>query len=74
MTAKDTERMVGWGVASFFFIILLLAIITSPVWVTCIYDRAYKRGYIQALDDARRGKPAKYKLVQVAEKWVEVER
>ena len=72
MTAKDTERMVGWGVASFFFIVLLLALITAPVWVSCIYDRAYKRGYTQALDDARLGKPARYKLVQTAEKWVEV--
>lgn len=33
-----------------------------------------KHGYIAALDDARLGKPAKYKLVQTAEKWVEVEK
>jgi hypothetical protein len=33
-----------------------------------------KHGYTAALDDARLGKPAKYKLVQAAEKWVEVER
>lgn len=31
-----------------------------------------RQGYIQALDDARLGKPAKYKLEQTAEKWVEV--
>lgn len=74
MTAKDTERMVGWRVASFFFIVLLLALITAPVWVSCINDRAYKRGYIQALDDIRLGKMPRYKLVKTAEKWVEVRR
>lgn len=34
----------------------------------------FKNGYTAALDDARLGKPARYKLVQTAEKWVEVER
>ena len=33
-----------------------------------------KRGYTAALDDARLGKPAKYKLVKTAEKWVEVKK
>ena len=31
-------------------------------------------GYKECLDDIRMGKPAKYKLVQTAEKWVEVEK
>lgn len=34
----------------------------------------FEAGYTAALDDARLGKPAKYKLVQTAEKWVEVEK
>lgn len=37
-------------------------------------DTNWKDGYVTALDDARLGKPAKYKLVQTAEKWVEVEK
>jgi hypothetical protein len=36
------------------------------------YGIGLKKGYIAALDDARLGKPAKYKLVKTAEKWVEV--
>lgn len=35
-------------------------------------DTNWKDGYLTALDDIRLGKPAKYKLVQTAEKWVEV--
>ena len=31
-------------------------------------------GYIRALDDIRLGKEPKYKLVKIAEKWVEVEK
>ena len=31
-------------------------------------------GYTAALDDIRLGKTTRYKLVQTAEKWVEVER
>ncbi|MBO7330056.1 MAG: hypothetical protein J6W00_14940 [Lentisphaeria bacterium] len=38
------------------------------------YDKGQEKGYTAALDDARLGKPAKYKLVQTAEKWVEVEK
>lgn len=36
------------------------------------YGKGREKGYTDALDDARLGKPAKYKLVQTAEKWVEV--
>lgn len=36
------------------------------------YDKGHEKGYTDALDDIRMGKPAKYKLVQTAEKWVEV--
>lgn len=36
------------------------------------YDKGHEKGYTDALDDARLGKPAKYKFVQAAEKWVEV--
>ena len=38
------------------------------------YSIGEKKGYTDALDDARLGKPARYKLVQTAEKWVEVKR
>jgi hypothetical protein len=38
------------------------------------YGIGQEKGYTAALDDVRLGKPAKYKLVQTAEKWVEVER
>ena len=38
------------------------------------FGKGYKEGYISALDDIRLGKPVKYKLVQTAEKWVEVEK
>lgn len=42
------------------------------VSVTAGYAKGWERGYISALDDARLGKPARYKPVQTAEKWVEV--
>lgn len=35
-------------------------------------SEGFRSGYIAALDDARLGKPARYKLVQIAEKWEEV--
>lgn len=38
------------------------------------FSSGYEDGYIQALDDIRLGKTPKYKLVKVAEKWVEVEK
>ena len=50
-------------------IVSILIIITFLVGYFCGKDNGYK----ECLDDIRQGKPAKYKLVQTAEKWVEVE-
>ena len=50
----------------------MLAIFGYLVGVAFGSDKGFRSGYIQALDDARLGKPARYKLVQTAEKWVEV--
>lgn len=35
-------------------------------------DTNWRDGYVTALDDIRLGKTPRYKLVQTAEKWVEV--
>jgi hypothetical protein len=58
-------------VGSILFLIFAAGV---TIGVVVGFTRGEKQGYIQALDDARLGKPAKYKLVQTAEKWVEVER
>ena len=55
-------------------LILLFVFIGVPCMV-CFSngeEEGFRAGYIAALDDARQGKPAKYKLVQVAEKWEQV--
>lgn len=56
--------------------VIILAFLAVAVFVIFTIGRAFgfKDGYTAALDDARFGKPAKYKLVQTAEKWVEVEK
>jgi hypothetical protein len=57
---------------------VIAGIVTLLAFVFCGfafgYDRGYEKGYTEALDDARLGKPARYKLVQISEKWVEVGR
>ena len=55
-----------------FGIILLFFLVASAFYYGV--DKGHKEGYIQALDDIRLGKTPKYKLVKVAEKWVEVEK
>lgn len=55
--------------------VMVSGFITGMLCMLCLSigeDRGFQRGYIAALDDARQGKPAKYKLVQVAEKWEQV--
>lgn len=44
------------------------------VFSVIFYHVGFEEGYTVALDDIRLRKPAKYKLVQTAEKWVGVER
>lgn len=66
---SEQEEKVLWTIIAIVFFAVLCG-------VPCLigYRLGMDKGYIQALDDARLGKPAKYKLVQTAEKWVEVER
>jgi hypothetical protein len=55
--------------------VIVSCFITGMLCMLCLSigeDRGFRLGYIAALDDIRQGNPAKYKLVQVAEKWVEV--
>ena len=54
--------------------IITVTLLVVAVFVTFTIGRSfgYQEGYTEALDDARLGKPAKYKLVQTTEKWVEV--
>lgn len=57
-------------VALICFGVTLVAFVFSVIF----YHVGFEKGYTTALDDIRLGKPAKYKLVQAAEKWVEVEK
>lgn len=54
--------------------VIILVSLAVAVFAIFTIGRAFgfEEGYTAALDDARLGKPAKYKLVQTAEKWVEV--
>jgi hypothetical protein len=59
------------------FIIEILAIVVIVSAITFYsyvvgYGRGQEKGYKDALDDIRLGKIPRYKLVQTAEKWVEV--
>lgn len=58
-------------VGSILFLIFAAGV---AVGVTAGYAKGWERGYTAALDDARLGKPARYKLVETAKKWVEVEK
>jgi hypothetical protein len=61
---------------------VIVAVFLGIILLSCVFlvsigygiNKGYKEGYIQALNDIRLGKTPKYKLVQVAEKWVEVEK
>lgn len=61
-----------WEVIGAILAIAIGVFLAAFVSVTAGYAKGWESGYISALDDARLGKPAKYKLVQTAEKWVEV--
>ena len=57
-------------------ILFVLSILIAMVCFSAIigYGCGTKNGYTQALDDIRLGNKPRYKLVQTAEKWVEVEK
>lgn len=63
-----------WEVIGAILAIAIGVFLAVFVSVTAGYAKGWEKGYIAALDDARLGKPARYKLVQTAEKWVEVEK
>ncbi len=75
---KEKVKDYGYSVCVVFpmILILLFVFIGLPcmVFFSIGEEKGFRSGYIAALDDARQGKPAKYKLVQVAEKWVEVKK
>lgn len=64
------EHFIGVLIAMFIVICVMLYSFARRQGV----EEGFKRGYISALDDIRLGKPAKFKLVKTAEKWVEVEK
>lgn len=66
---SEQEEKVMWTIIAIMSFALLCGV---PFVIGCRIGM--DKGYIQALDDARLGKSAKYKLVETAEKWVEVER
>ena len=55
-------------------LIFLGVTMVAFVFSTIFYHVGFEKGYTTALDDIRLRKPAKYKLVQTAEKWVEAEK
>lgn len=50
--------------------LVLFILIIIPFLVGYCFGR--DNGYKECLEDIRMGRPAKFKLVQTAEKWVEV--
>ena len=64
------EHFIGVLIAMFIVICLMLYSFARSQGE----KEGFQIGYISALDDIRLGKPAKYKLVKTAEKWVEVEK
>lgn len=66
-----------WGVcglAGIIFFLLIISAIGYNYGKTRGCKDGYKDGYTSALDDIRLGKTPKYKLVKIAEQWVEVEK
>lgn len=53
------------GPALILFILLIIPFVVG-------YYLGKDNGYKECLEDIRLGRPAKFKLVQTAEKWVEV--
>lgn len=70
---KDFEEL-GWKVAAFLLFISMLLIACSIPLMCAVHSKGWEKGYKECLDDIRLGRPAKFKLVQTAEKWVEVEK
>lgn len=68
----------NWGIEHFIGVLIAMFIVVFVMLYSfarhCGEKEGFQRGYISALDDIRLGKPAKYKLVKTAEKWVEVKR
>lgn len=71
---KDEDYFYTVCVVFPMILILLFVFIGLPcmVFFSIGEEQGFREGYIAALDDVRQGKPAKYKLVQVAEKWEQV--
>ena len=65
MRERDDDGCLGPAL-----ILFILLFILFFVGYFCGKDSGYK----ECLDDIRLGKPAKFKLVQTSEKWVEVKR
>ena len=61
---KDNDGCVGVGICILFFMLLILG-----AMLCFSYDLGKESGYKECLDDARLGKPPKYKLVETAKKW-----
>lgn len=61
----DNDGCIGTGIAILFFILFVLASMLCTG-----YAIGKESGYKECLDDARLGKPPKYKLVEVSKKWV----
>ena len=64
---SEQEEKVVWTIIAILFFLVLCGI---PFFIG--YGIGEGKGYIKALDDIRLGKTPRYKLVQTAEKWVEV--
>lgn len=64
---SDNDGCLGEGIGILIFILFVLGA------VCCFsYDFGKEAGYKECLDDARLGKPPKYKLVETAKKWERV--
>lgn len=64
---NDNDGCLGEGIVILIFILFVLGA------MFCIgYDFGKEAGYKECLDDARLGKPPKYKLVEVSKKWVRI--
>lgn len=74
MSSRVDDFTCWVGTVVFFGLVLFSYVFLTAIAFYYGVDKGHKDGYIQALDDIRLGNTPKYKLVQIAEKWVEVER
>lgn len=74
MSSRVDDFQVRVLVAVFLGLVLFSCFILVTIGYCSGINKGYKDGYTQALDDIRLGKTPRYKLVQTAEKWVEVAR